>query len=211
MSRSPSSVVFFDVLDGDVFETGRKCRHRIVGLRRRGIGCRRIGPQAHRLRARRPYPPGQRVRSELRSPEAYRRLLPRRFHQHRYCAEDLRPPLLPRSSRGMVSSAISRSATTGFLSLSRSTVSSPPTDSSRDRWAAIMTSWNRLGIFRTQSSTVTRAISHFSPASGRAGYIRLQAVKSKQFKQLDHDRKAVSAGNPDRPAALPRAPRRRVL
>ena len=58
----------------------------------------------------------------------------------------------------IVSSAISRSATTGFLSLSRSMVSSSPRLRLRARWAASRTSSKRLGTFWTQSSTVTRAM-----------------------------------------------------
>ena len=57
-----------------------------------------------------------------------------------------------------VSSAISRSATTGFLSRSRSMVSSAPPEICRARWAESSTRSNRFGILSTQSSTVTRAM-----------------------------------------------------
>ncbi len=63
------------------------------------------------------------------------------------------------SSTGWVSSAISRSATTGFLSFSRSTVMGAPSAISRARCAASRTSSNRFGTLSTQSSTVTRAMS----------------------------------------------------
>ena len=62
------------------------------------------------------------------------------------------------ASRSIVSSAISRSATTGFLSLSRSTSAPRPAEMSRARWAASSTSSKRLGTCWTQSSTVTRAM-----------------------------------------------------
>ena len=55
-------------------------------------------------------------------------------------------------------SAISRSATTGFLSLSRSMVISSPRPMFRARWAASRTSSKRFGIWTMQSSTVTRAM-----------------------------------------------------
>src|SRR5208282_3744617 len=58
----------------------------------------------------------------------------------------------------MVSSAISRSATTGFLSLSRSSVSCAPPTMSRARCADSSTSSKRFGTLRMQSSTVTRAM-----------------------------------------------------
>ena len=83
-----------------------------------------------------------------------------------------------------VSSAISRSATTGFLSLSRSTVSGEPEASDRARCAASMTSSKRFGTLSTQSSTVTRAMGRSSirilreePVSSPAGQ-RRQARKS---------------------------------
>ena len=57
-----------------------------------------------------------------------------------------------------VTSAISRSATTGFLSRSRSMVRSAPPEIWRARWAASRTRSNLFGILSTQSSTVTRAI-----------------------------------------------------
>ena len=63
-----------------------------------------------------------------------------------------------RSSGATVSSAISRSATTGFLSLSRSSVSGEPLEIMRARWAASRTSSKRLSTLSMQSSTVTRAI-----------------------------------------------------
>src|SRR5450755_2509151 len=58
----------------------------------------------------------------------------------------------------MVESAISRNDTTGFLSLSRSTVSCEPDDIIRARCAANRTRSNRLSTLSMQSSTVTRAI-----------------------------------------------------
>src|SRR6266481_3784416 len=58
----------------------------------------------------------------------------------------------------MVESAISRSETTGFLSLSRSTVSCEPDEIIRARCAASKTRSNRLSTLSMQSSTVTRAI-----------------------------------------------------
>jgi len=57
----------------------------------------------------------------------------------------------------MVPSASSRNATTGFLSLSRSTVISDPAEIIRARWLASSTSSNRFSTLSTQSSTVTRA------------------------------------------------------
>ena len=63
------------------------------------------------------------------------------------------------SSVEMVSAAISRKATTGFLSLSRSTVNGSPDEMPRARCAAVRTRSKRLLIFSMQSSTVTRAIS----------------------------------------------------
>ena len=62
------------------------------------------------------------------------------------------------SSGGMVFSAISRSAITGFLSFSGSMVMCEPLAIARARWAASSTSSNRLGTLSTQSSTVTRAM-----------------------------------------------------
>ena len=55
-------------------------------------------------------------------------------------------------------SAISRSETTGFLSLSRSIVSCEPDEIIRARCAAKRTRSNRLSTLSMQSSTVTRAI-----------------------------------------------------
>ena len=55
-------------------------------------------------------------------------------------------------------SAISRSETTGFLSLSRSTVSCDPDEIIRARCAASRTRSNRLSTLSMQSSTVTRAM-----------------------------------------------------
>ena len=68
-------------------------------------------------------------------------------------------------------SAISRSATTGFLSRSRSKVIWAPDEMSRARWAANMTSSKRLGTCTMQSSTVTRAMAT-SDFPGAAGYTR---------------------------------------
>src|SRR6056297_1484428 len=62
------------------------------------------------------------------------------------------------SSADCVSSAISRRATTGFLSLSRATVIGAPAATSRARCAASITSSKRFGTLSTQSSVVTRAI-----------------------------------------------------
>src|SRR4051794_36269081 len=63
-----------------------------------------------------------------------------------------------RSSGAIVSSAISRRATTGFLSRSRSIVSCEPAEISRARWLASRTSSKRLSTLSMQSSTVTRAM-----------------------------------------------------
>ena len=60
--------------------------------------------------------------------------------------------------REIADETISRRATTGFLSLSRSIVSSSPRLMFRARCAASSTSSKRLGTFWTQSSTVTRAM-----------------------------------------------------
>ena len=62
------------------------------------------------------------------------------------------------SSGGMVFSAISRKAITGFLSFSGSIVTCEPLAIARARWAANSTSSNRFGTLSTQSSTVTRAM-----------------------------------------------------
>src|SRR5262249_26890038 len=62
------------------------------------------------------------------------------------------------SSGGIVFSAISRRAITGFLSLSGSIVTEEPLAIDRARCAASSTSSKRLGILSTQSSTVTRAM-----------------------------------------------------
>src|SRR5712672_889282 len=66
----------------------------------------------------------------------------------------------------MVESAISRNDTTGFLSLSRSTVSCDPDEIIRARCAASNTRSNRLSTLSMQSSTVTRAIDCRSVAGG---------------------------------------------
>src|SRR4051812_39931898 len=63
-----------------------------------------------------------------------------------------------KSSGEIEESAISRSDTTGFLSLSRSTVSCEPDEIIRARCAASKTRSNRLSTLSMQSSTVTRAI-----------------------------------------------------
>ena len=60
--------------------------------------------------------------------------------------------------REIEESAISRSETTGFLSLSRSTVSCDPDEIIRARCAANRTKSNRLSTLSMQSSTVTRAM-----------------------------------------------------
>ena len=78
----------------------------------------------------------------------------------RSCARAVRPPI-------WVSSAISRRATTGFLSLSRSTVSlGACRNFTRAMGDASITRSNRFGTLSTQSSTVTRAISVHSNATG---------------------------------------------
>ena len=59
---------------------------------------------------------------------------------------------------GNVSLAISRKATTGFLSLSRSTEIGAPLEMQRPLCAASSTRSNRLSTLSMQSSTVTRAI-----------------------------------------------------
>src|SRR5262245_59793909 len=66
-----------------------------------------------------------------------------------------------RSSGGIVLSAISLSAITGFLSFSGSTVMCEPLAMERARWADRSTSSNLFGTLSTQSSTVTRAIRRF--------------------------------------------------
>src|SRR6266436_6596920 len=63
-----------------------------------------------------------------------------------------------RSSGEIEESAISRSETTGFLSLSRTTVSCDPDEIIRARCSASRTRSNRLSTLSMQSSTVTRAI-----------------------------------------------------
>ena len=73
-----------------------------------------------------------------------------------FCSEWIRSSL--RSPGDSVSSAISRSATTGFLSLSRSTVSGAPCEIRRARWPARSTSSKRFSTLSMQSSTVTRAM-----------------------------------------------------
>src|SRR5215218_1888952 len=70
-----------------------------------------------------------------------------------------------RSSGAIVSSAISRKATTGFLSRSRSIVSGEPEEIRRARWLARRTSSNRLSTLSMQSSTVTRAMRRLLPAT----------------------------------------------
>ena len=73
-----------------------------------------------------------------------------------FCKEWIRSSF--RSPGEMVSSAISRSATTGFLSLSRSIVIGAPEETMRARWLATSTRSNRFSTLSMQSSTVTRAI-----------------------------------------------------
>src|SRR5215207_286009 len=73
-----------------------------------------------------------------------------------FCSEWMRSSL--RSPGETVSSAISRSATTGFLSRSRSIVSGAPDEIRRARWLASSTSSNRFSTLSMQSSTVTRAM-----------------------------------------------------
>src|SRR5689334_11514100 len=63
-----------------------------------------------------------------------------------------------RSPGDTVVSAISRKATTGFLSLSRSTVICDPDEIIRARWLASRTKSKRFSTLSIQSSTVTRAI-----------------------------------------------------
>src|SRR5262249_61722357 len=63
-----------------------------------------------------------------------------------------------RSPGDTVVSAISRKATTGFLSLSRSTVICEPDEIIRARWLARRTRSKRFSTLSMQSSTVTRAI-----------------------------------------------------
>ena len=63
-----------------------------------------------------------------------------------------------RSPGEIVSSAISRKATTGFLSLSRSTVICAPEEIMRPRWLASSTRSKRFSTLSIQSSTVTRAM-----------------------------------------------------
>src|SRR5271166_104699 len=58
----------------------------------------------------------------------------------------------------MVVSAISRNATTGFLSLSRSSVICAPEEIIRARWLASSTRSNLFSTLSMQSSTVTRAM-----------------------------------------------------
>src|SRR5690606_19331972 len=73
-----------------------------------------------------------------------------------------------RSSGAMAPSPISRSATTGFLSLSRATVIGAPAAIMRARCADIRTRSKRLSIFSMQSSTVTRA-TNVSRTCGMSG------------------------------------------
>ena len=73
-----------------------------------------------------------------------------------FCSECTSSSL--RSSGEIVCSAISRSETTGFLSLSRSIVSCEPDEIIRARWAASSTKSKRLSTLSMQSSTVTRAM-----------------------------------------------------
>src|SRR3984957_8789643 len=73
-----------------------------------------------------------------------------------FCSAWIRSSL--RSPGEIVSSAISRSATTGFLSLSRSMVIWAPEETIRARWLASNTSSNRFSTLSMQSSTVTRAM-----------------------------------------------------
>src|SRR5215475_4034522 len=63
-----------------------------------------------------------------------------------------------RSPGETVVSAISRNATTGFLSLSRSIVICAPDEIMRARWLASNTRSKRLSTLSMQSSTVTRAM-----------------------------------------------------
>ena len=72
-----------------------------------------------------------------------------------FCSEWINCSL--RSSGAMVSSAISRSATTDFVR-SRLTVSGEPDEMRRARCPASSTSSNRFSTLSMQSSTVTRAI-----------------------------------------------------
>src|SRR3984893_17797120 len=91
-----------------------------------------------------------------------------------FCSEWMRSSL--RSPGEMVVSAISRNATTGFLSLSRSMVICAPEETIRARWLASRTSSNRFSTLSMQSSTVTRAMGP-----------RLQNVRtSRQNAQTSH-------------------------
>ena len=73
-----------------------------------------------------------------------------------FCSEWMRSSL--RSPGETVSSAISRRAMTGFLSLSRGEVTGEPAEIIRERWAARSTRSKRFSTLSTQSSTVTRAM-----------------------------------------------------
>src|SRR5437667_706238 len=73
------------------------------------------------------------------------------------------------SSGEIVRAAISRNATTGFLSFSGSTVMGDPLAIVRARCAATSTSSNLLDILSMQSSTVTRAMRSFLHCEVSAG------------------------------------------
>src|SRR5947208_14821390 len=96
------------------------------------------------------------------------------------------------SSRSLgftVTSAISRSATTGFLSRSRSMVRSAPPEIWRARWAASRTRSNLFGILSTQSSTVTRAIRRSEKAYPHE-YMGCQEGCANSLRVLQKSRKA---------------------
>src|SRR3546814_14668159 len=96
------------------------------------------------------------------------------------CSSDLTTASVSSSGR-TVSSAISRSATTGFLSRSRSTVSSAPPEICRARWPASSTRSNRLETLSMQSSTVTRATSELQTHQFRERAAARTMARESQF------------------------------
>src|SRR3546814_18982403 len=87
--------------------------------------------------------------------------------------------------------AISRRATTGFLSRSRSSVSSAPPEISRARCAASRTRSKRLVTLSTQSSTVTRAKrALLNPAKSYKERLKAQVLRVNE--------KHINCGKPPR-------------
>src|SRR5512136_1945671 len=90
-----------------------------------------------------------------------------------------------RSPGDTVVSAISRNATTGFLSLSRSTVIFDPDEIKRARWLATRTSSKRFSTLSTQSSTVTRAIGSLLHSRNLSRVV-LNVLPSRLFQLVEH-------------------------